>query len=78
MSKMRFDLNKAGVRDLLRSAEMESVVSSLASDISGRCGEGYATDSHVGKNRVNAMVYADTDEAKKDNLGNNTILKAVR
>ncbi len=38
----------------------------------------YGQDMHVGKNRANAMVFAETYQAKRDNMKNNTILKAVR
>ena len=40
------------------------------SAIRSRCGDGYAADDYTGKNRVNAMVYADTAAARRDNLEN--------
>lgn len=78
MSKFKFELNKAGVRELLQSDEMQAVLNEKASNAVNRLGEGYEKDSYVGKNRANAMVYAETYQAKKDNLRNNSILKAVR
>ena len=48
-----------------------------ATAIKRRCGPGYEQDSHVGKTRVNVMVYPRTYQAKKDNKRNNTLLKAV-
>ncbi len=77
MSK-NFKLNKAGVRELMKSKEMQEVLNEQASAIKGRCGDGYEQDAHVGKNRANAMVWADSASAKRDNSKNNTILKAVR
>lgn len=74
----RFKLNYAGVGKLLKSAEMQSILSQKASEIRERCGDGYEQDIHVGKTRANAMVWASSAEAKRDNLKNNTILKAVR
>lgn len=78
MSKMKFELNSAGVRDLLKSTEMQSILIEKASAIKNRCGNGYAQDIYVGKNRANAMVYADDFKAKLDNNKNNTILKAIK
>lgn len=77
MSKA-FKLNRAGVRQLMQSEEMQKVLSEKASQIQNRCGDGYESDVMVGKNRANAMVWADTSQAKRDNMDNNTILKAVR
>lgn len=78
MAKMKFKLNSDGVRELLKSQEMQSVLNEKATGIKNRCGEGYTQDVYVGKNRANAMVKAGTYQAKRDNLKNNTILKAVR
>lgn len=78
MAKMKFKLNSDGVRELLKSQEMQSVLIEKATGIKNRCGEGYTQDVYVGKNRANAMVKAGTYQAKRDNLKNNTILKAVK
>ena len=76
MSKVRFKLNRSGVRDLLRSDEMMSVCKGYAADINARAGEGYELTTHVGPNRVNASVHAATVEARRDNYEHNTLLKA--
>jgi hypothetical protein len=78
MSKFKFVLNRAGVRALMKSEEMQSILKEKADNALNSLGEGYKSDIHVGKNRANAMVYADTYQAKRDNLKNNSILKAVR
>lgn len=78
MDKFRLELNSAGVRNLLRSSEMAEVCKQQAETIRARCGDGYETDSYTGKNRVNASVYAATPAAVRDNLKNNTIVKAVQ
>lgn len=78
MSKFKFVLNRAGVRALMQSTEMQSILKDKANNALNSLGEGYKSDIHVGKNRANAMVYADTYQAKRDNLKNNSILKAVR
>ena len=57
---------------------MQNVLTEKATAIKNRAGEGYGQDVYVGKSRANAMVYADSYKAKKDNMKNNTLLKAVR
>lgn len=78
MSRKVFELNYAGVSELLKGREMQNLLAEKASEIQNRCGDGYEHDVYVGKTRANAMVRADTFKAKRDNLKNNTILKAVR
>lgn len=77
-NKIRVELNRAAVRELLKSEEMKNLLTQKASEILQRCGDGYEQDFYVGKNRGNAMVWAATSAARKDNLANNTILKAVK
>lgn len=78
MSKEKFQLNRKGVAELMKSKEMQGILTEYASGVKNRCGDGYTQDIHVGKNRANAMVSAETREALSDNIKNNTILKAVR
>lgn len=78
MSKLKFKLNRSGVRKLLKSKEMQDTLTEIASGVKNRCGDGYEQDVYVGKNRANAMVRAETYQAKAENSENNTLLKAVR
>ena len=77
MSKFRFELNQAGVRALMQSPEMQSILKDKAGNAVNRLGSGYDSDIFVGKNRANAMVYADSFKARLENSRENTILKAV-
>jgi len=77
MAKVRFELNREGVRDLLRSKEMMNVCQEYANNALGKLGDGYEVTTHTGTNRVNAEVAAVTYAAKKENLSDNTIIKAV-
>lgn len=78
MSKMRFKLNRSGVRSLMQSPEMQAVLKEKASAAQSRLGPGYESDIYIGQTRANAMVWADSFAAKVDNMKNNSILKAVR
>lgn len=76
MAKMKFKLNRDGVRSLMQSAEMQQVLKNYADTIADRAGDGY--DVHIGPNRANVSVQTANAAAVQDNLDNNTLLKAVR
>lgn len=78
MNRGQVTLNPAGVRALLRSEEMRAICEEHATATLKGCGKGYEMGSFTGKNRVNAQVWAATARAKRDNLKNNTLLKALR
>lgn len=78
MAKVEIKLNSSGVRDLLRSQEMKALCEEHANNALNKLGPGYTVTSMTGKNRVNASIYAETYQAKKDNMENNSILKALR
>lgn len=78
MSKnFKFELNKSGVRDLLKSEETQNVVKEYADKALAKLDDGYSTSVYIGKNRANASVMAESVKAKRENLKRNTILKAV-
>ena len=77
MSKVKFELNRDGVRELLKSQEAMNVCRGYAEKVLARAGDGYELTTYVGQNRVNASVHADTYEARKDNYDNNTLLKTL-
>lgn len=77
MSKVKFELNRAGVRELMQSQEALAICKSYAESISSRVGDGYEVSTHIGKTRANASVYAASKEAREDNYENNTLLKAL-
>lgn len=74
---LRVKLNSAGVRQLLRSKEMQTICTEHAQQIAARCGNGYSTDSAVKETRAIALVYPKTAAARRDNYRNNTIEKAL-
>lgn len=78
MTNVRITLNKAGVRELLRSEEMKAVCQDHAMAAMSRLGPGYEVTAMTGKNRVNAEIKAVSYKAKRENMRNNTILKALR
>lgn len=78
MSKAKIVLNRQGVAALLKSPEMMNICQEHANATVASLGEGYEVTTHVGKNRVNAEVAAVTYKARRDNMENNSILKALK
>lgn len=77
MAKIRFELNHAGVRELLRGEPMQELLTDYARQVEARAGDGYEVTTHVGKNRANASVHAVSREALRDTFDNNALLKAL-
>lgn len=70
-------LNYEGVGELLRSEWAMDCCREAAEEVALSAGDGYEVSTYVGKSRVNASVGAVTPEAHRDNLENNTLLKAL-
>lgn len=77
-SKVTVELNRAGVRAMLRSDEMKAMLEAKADAAAQACGAGYASAGYVMPTRAVARISAVSAEARRDNLKNNTILKALR
>jgi len=74
MSNFKFELNYQGVRSLLHSSEMREVLRGYGNAIASKAGEGYEIKNMP--TRAIAVSTA-TPKARKDNLKNNTLLKAM-
>lgn len=74
--KIRFELDKKGVRELLHSSELKSALEEEARKRKPSM-DGYEVESFNAGMRVVAKIQAGTYEARKDNLSNNTLLKAL-
>lgn len=78
MSKnVKIKLNRKGVAAVMKSEEAQAMLGRYGARIQGKCGSGYTYDVHVGKNRANVMIKAETLKAKISNSKNNTLLKAL-
>lgn len=75
---VKFELNRSGVRELMQSAAMASIVNEAARKMQTVCGDGYEVTTQSGKTRVNAEVHAATPHAYYSNLKHNTLEKAKR
>lgn len=77
MSDIKVILNRDGVKELLKSEKMLQICREKAENARGKLGNGYEVTTYIGKNRCNASIKAISKQAKKENIENNTILKAV-
>ena len=77
MGKIKFKLNRQGVRELMKSDAMVDVLNKYATTVKNNAGAGYGSDIKRGKNRANVAIYPITKEANKECYNNNTLLKAL-
>lgn len=83
MSSIKFKLDKKGVKELLKSQEMENIIEKAAEEKARQADAmggvtGYEAATHKGKNRVYANVFPNSKDAFFDNLENNTLEKVIR
>ena len=74
------ELEGDGLEALLKSEEVQKALTGKAEEVKDAAGEGYEVgkaEDKILKTRAIATVYARTSAAKRDNLENNTLLKAL-
>lgn len=76
-SGFKFELNWAGVRELLKSGEVESMCMSYAQRTAGAAGPDYTVEARHYPERSGAAVTPANAKGHYDNLRNNTLLKAI-
>ena len=75
---VKFELNPAGVRELLRSKEMQNVLNDYGNAVMNRAGGDYVKSTYVGTNRANVSIMTNSAATMRDNLNNNTLLRALK
>lgn len=78
MANVKVKLNTKGVKELLRSSEMMAACREQADKALNKLGDGYEVTTHTGTTRVNASIGTASYDAMRDNMENNSILKALR
>lgn len=77
MRSVDFELNIDGLRELMKSSEMQSQLEEAGQTVARTAGEGYSTRVHEGSYVAICNVYPDSPEAAHDNYENNTLLKSL-
>ena len=75
----KFVLDKKGVGELLRSEDIQSILNAYGQQVQANTGraEDYQTQVSIGKVRANVVIRCINTASIKDNLKNNTLLKAL-
>lgn len=70
-------LNRSGIRDLLRSAEVERDLRDRAESVSRAAGPGHVVDSDIGPTRARAAVITETFEAMRAEATGHALTSAL-
>lgn len=76
-ARIRIEMNRKGVAELLKSAEVQADLTRRAEAIATAAGPGMEVDSRVGKTRARASVRTDTFEAIKAEATDKVLTKAI-
>lgn len=77
MSNVKVVLNRQGVGELLKSAEMQAICKEQAEAIANRADGDYEVTTNVGRTRCSATVITSDWATYKRNLKNNSLLKGM-
>lgn len=78
MADFKFELNRAGVAELMRSSEMRGILAGYGDRVLSQCGDiGYEAETRVGKTRASTVVRAETPHAYYSNRKHHTLQKAL-
>lgn len=76
-SRVRIDINSAGIQSLLKSPEVEALLRAKAERIAAAAGEGMEAGSRVGRTRARASVITASRSARKAEAENRSLTKAL-
>lgn len=74
---LKIKLNRRGVRQLLRGAEIQADLRRRAEAIARAAGDGMEVESSVGRNRAHALVRTGTFEAMRAEAKDRKLTRAI-
>lgn len=78
MARIKFELDLAGLNELMKGGEMCSLLDTAANQIAAAAGDGYEVESAHGIRFIGiASVQADSWSARWHNSKENTLLRAM-
>lgn len=77
MSNVKIEINQKGLLELFKDPAIKEACIEVANEVADVAGDGYNVSKWTGPHRSGATVWCNTPEAIKDNLENNTMLKAL-
>jgi len=75
--KVEFVIHKNGVKDLLKSQEVQDMLATKAAVIAARAGDGFTSGVRVGTDRARAYVLPDTYVARRRQAKHHLLERAV-
>ncbi|MDO5776296.1 MAG: hypothetical protein Q4P22_06715 [Eubacteriales bacterium] len=78
MGDIKIELNEAGIRELLKSEEMQSILNEHADNALGRLGNGYEKETRIGSRRAKVMILATSARTFYKHMETNEVLKSLR
>ena len=73
----KFELNLPGLNELMKSAEMQSVLDSAGAEVASIAGPEYASSPNTGRWIGFSNVYPNSKKAAHENYTENTLIKAL-
>lgn len=75
--KVEFVIHKNGVKDLLKSQEVQDMLATKAAVIAARAGEGFTSGVRIGTDRARAYVLPGTFRARRRQARDHVLERAV-
>lgn len=75
--KVEFVIHKNGVKDLLKSQEVQDMLATKAVGIAARAGDGFTSGVRVGDDRARAYVLPETYVARRRQAKHHLLERAV-
>lgn len=75
--KVEFVIHKNGVKDLLKSEEMQNMLATKAAGIAARAGDGFTSGVRVSEDRARAYVLPETYVARRRQAKHHLLERAV-
>lgn len=73
----RFTWNIPGFKQVRKSSEMEALLQKAIDEMLAELGDGYEGDVQQGRSRARGGVVTATQQAKRDNARNQSLLRAL-
>lgn len=77
MSNVTFELNLAGLNELMKSEEMQTILESASAQVANNAGKGFGHRVGVASFTAIGNVYAENAAAAKKAYKDNSLLKAL-
>ena len=77
MGDVKFELNLAGLNELMKSSEMQNALLEAGQAVARNAGSDYAAEVHTASWIAISNVYPDSRRAAHENYKENTLLKAL-